>query len=76
MLELDGITLLNKINEILFKKNKASISDCYDHPEYLNDALKNLYGDGYKAVVEKIKKHLEEFMYQEQISKFIEKIAA
>ena len=75
-MELDGITLLNKVIEILFKKHNASIPDCYDHPEYLNEALKNLYGDGYKVVVEKIKKQLGEFAYQEPISEFIEKISA
>ena len=76
ILELDGVTLLDKVKEFLFKKNNAGIPDCYDHPEYLNVALKNLYGEGYKVVVEKIKKQLEEFSYQEQISEFIEKIAA
>lgn len=76
ILELDGITLLEKVNGILFKKNNASIPDCYDHPEYLNEALKNLYGDGYMVVVEKIKNQLIELPYQEQVSEFIEKIAA
>lgn len=76
IIEIDGIPLLDKVTENLFKKHNASIPDCYDHPEYLNEALKKLFGDGYKVVVEKIRKQLEEFAYQKQISEFIEKIAA
>ena len=75
-MDLDGITLLNKVIEILSRKHKASIPDCYDHPEYLNEALKSLYGDGYKVVVEKIKKQLGEFAYKEPVSEFMEKISA
>ena len=74
MLEIDGTPLLDKLIEILFKKHKANIPDCYDHPEYLNEALKELFGDGYKPVVKKIKKQLEEFTYEKQISEFIVKI--
>jgi hypothetical protein len=58
------------------KKYKASIADCYEYPKYLNEVLKNLYGDGYKDVVKKIKKQLGEFASQEQISEFIVKISA
>jgi len=76
ILEIDGLPLLDKVTEILFKNHNANIPDCYDHPEYLNEALKKIFGDGYKVVVEKIKKQLDEFAYQNQISEFIEKIAA
>ena len=75
-MELDGKTLLDKVIEILFRKHNANIPDCYDHPEYLNEVLKSLYGEGYKVVVETIKNHLKEFADQEPISEFIEKIAA
>lgn len=75
ILEIDGTPLLDKLIEILFKKHKASIPDCYNHPEYLNEALKEMFGDGYKAVVEKIKKQLEEFEYEKKISEFMMKIS-
>ncbi len=76
ILDLDGRTLLDKVTGILYKKHKAYLPDCFEHPEYLNEALRSLYGDGYKVVVEKINKQLEEFAYQKQISEFLEKIAA
>lgn len=75
ILEIDGTHLLDKLTEILLKKHQASIPDCYEHPEFLNEALKELFGDGYKPIVEKIKKQLEDFAYEKQISEFIVKIS-
>ena len=75
ILELDGTSLYDKLVEILFKKHKANVPDCYEHPEYLNEALKEMFGDAYKPVIEKIKKELDEFLEDKQISNFIVKIS-
>lgn len=75
ILELDGTSLYDKLIEILYKKHKASVPDCYEHPEYLNEALKEMFGDAYKPVVAKIKEQLDEFVEDKQISNFLVKIS-
>ena len=72
-------TLLNlgiycKVTEELKKKHHCNLDDCYEHPEYLNTILKDLYGDAYKAVIKSINKQLEAFSYHAQITKFLQVI--
>ena len=74
LLEIGGATLLDNTNDLLLKNYQCSISDCYEHPEYLNKVLKGLMGNSYTKVVRTIKKQLDEFAYQEPILAFIEKI--
>ena len=48
-----GKEMYNKIVHDLYQKYHSYIPDCYDHPEYLNEILKDLYGNAYKVIVEK-----------------------
>ncbi len=73
LLEMGGATLLDKVADLLLKNHQSSISDCYDHPEYIKMVLKKLFGNN-TDIVQSIKKQLDEFAYQEPISAFIEKI--
>jgi hypothetical protein len=63
LLEMGGATLLDKVADLLLKNYQSSISDCYDHPEYLNMVLK-LFGNN-NNIAQSIKKQLDEFAYQE-----------
>ena len=47
---------LEQVIERLSEKYHCQIFDCYENPQYLNQILKDLYGNSYKAVVEKIQK--------------------
>ena len=60
-----------KVIEELRKRHRCHLDDCYDHPEYLNTILKDLYGDSYKHVIKSINKQLEEFSYHGSISRFL-----
>jgi len=56
----------------LSKKYHCYLTDCYEHPEYLNEILKGLYGDAHHVFVERIKKELQEFTYKKSIERFLE----
>ncbi len=75
LLEVGGTTLLDKVADLLFKNYQSSISDCYDHPEYLNMVLKKLFGNN-TDIAQSIKKQLDEFVYQEPIAEFLVKLSA
>ena len=75
LLQMGGVTLLDKISNLLFKEYKSYIPDCYEHPEYLNKILKKLFGNSYTDIVQSIRKELDDFANQKPISNFLEKIA-
>jgi hypothetical protein len=52
------------------------LPDCYEHPEYLNNALEKLYGNACSAITESITEQLEQISYQPQITRFVEVISA
>jgi len=66
--------IYHKVAEELKKRHRCQLDDCYEHPEYLNAILKDLYSNSYKHVIKSINKHLEEFSYQESISRFVKVI--
>ncbi|TSA17667.1 MAG: hypothetical protein D4R72_04110 [Nitrosopumilales archaeon] len=66
-----GKETYDKVVHDLYQKYYCYLPDCYDHPEYLNEILKDLYGNAHNVVVEKINKQLEEFSYHKSISYFV-----
>ena len=71
-----GEPVYEQVSTMLSKNYHSDISDCYEHPEYLSTILKHIFGKSYVGIVESIRKELDEFAYQEQISAFIAKISA
>ena len=65
----------DKVVHELYKKHHCYLPDCYEHPEYLNDVLKGLYGNAHNVIVGKIKKQLEEFSYQQPVERFLKVIS-
>ena len=65
----------DKVVHELYERYHSYFQDCYDHPEYLSEILKQLYGNAGKVAVESIKKQLEEFSYHQPIARFLEVIA-
>jgi hypothetical protein len=66
--------LYEKVVTILKKEYNCYLPDCYEHPEYLTEILKRLYGTAFHTIVVSINKQLEEFTYNKPISKFLEVI--
>lgn len=66
-----GEPTYNKVVENLYREYHCDLADSYEHPEYLNAILKQLFGNAHMVVVESIKKHLEKFNEQKPIQEFL-----
>lgn len=73
LLKISNSTLEN-VEAKLHNEYNCTISDCYEHPEYLTNVLKDLFGIAYRQVVKDVSVYLEEFAYQRSIAEFLEKI--
>ena len=62
----------SKVVEQLGKTYNCYLPDCYEHPQYINAILKDLYGNSYYKIVESIGKKLEEFSYRVPAKKFLQ----
>jgi len=69
-----GKPALEKVISKLDKEYHCYLPDCYEHPEYLDRILKQLYGNASKVISESITRQLEEFNYQKPIEKFLQVI--
>ena len=69
-----SMNTLEKIQTELQQKYKCSISECYEHPEYLSNVLKDLFGNSHNEIVKNVTEYLDEFAYQRPISEFLDKI--
>ncbi len=49
----------------------CTISDCYEHPEYLRNVLKDVYKGDYNSIIEEIKLTLGELAKVKTIADFI-----
>ncbi|HYL65622.1 MAG TPA: hypothetical protein VEU72_00545 [Nitrosopumilaceae archaeon] len=67
-----GKSTYDNVLEILNTEYHCYLPDCYEHPEYLNKILSELYDN--IGIVESITKQLEEFNYHEPINKFLKVI--
>ena len=57
-----GKPVLEKVSNKLQKEYKCYIPDCYDHPEYLENVIKSLYGNAYRTILDEIKNELVEYL--------------
>jgi len=70
-----GKPTYDKVTDMLYKDYNCYLPDCYEHPEYLNETLKKLFGNSYHVIVESIYKQLEEFMYKKPVERFLKIIS-
>jgi hypothetical protein len=69
-----GKPVYDKVTRRLYTKYHCYLSDCYDHPEYLDEVLKKLFGNSSRVMVESISRQLEEFNNYDKIKRFLEAI--
>ncbi len=72
---LIGEPTYDKVIEILNKEYHCYLTDCYEHPEYLSEILKKLYGNAHKEIIKSIHKKLEEFSHKEPVERFLQVIS-
>jgi hypothetical protein len=70
-----GKPTYDNVLKILNTEYHCYLPDCYDHPEYLDEILKKLYGNAGKVIVESISRQLEEFSYYKPIKKLLQVIS-
>jgi len=66
-----GKPVYEKVIETLYKEYHCYLPDCYEHPEYLNEILKRLYGNAHDIIVKSIKNQLDEFSNHRHIARFL-----
>lgn len=66
-----GTPVLDEVARALYDNYKCHIPDCADHPEYLKEVLKELYGKSYSNITKLIHKQLNEFASQQPIEEFL-----
>ena len=65
-----------EVTRLLNEKYNTTLSDCYEHPLYLRDTLKELYGGSYKFLVSSIREKLSDFPDHLEISKFLDALSS
>jgi hypothetical protein len=69
-----GKPVLDKVTNELYKKYQCYLPDCYDHPEYLEDILKSVFGSSYHTIVHAITVELQDHMSDKGIEVLIKTI--
>ena len=70
-----GKPALEKVTKRLYEEYQCYLSDCYERPEILSKVLKDLYGKSYTAIVQSIRKELDDFVEQKSIKAFLKVIS-
>jgi len=70
-----GKPVLDAFTKKLYKNYNCYVPDCSDHPEYLIQVLKEMYGNSYKTIISPMIDDLKEFSHQKFISNFIKIIS-
>ncbi len=55
LLQISNVTL-EKVEKKIRDEYNCTLSECYEHPEYLNKVLKDLFGKSYLEIVKSIHK--------------------
>ena len=67
-------TVLEVVSNRLKQDYNAYLPDCYEHPEYLNRILKDLFGGAHLIITNSIQKHLKSSQNEKPIKEFLIKI--
>ena len=71
VLERIGKPVLEQVSSRIYSKYNCYLIECYDHPEYLVDVLKELFGAAYKDIIETIEENVEDYEPEEPIRGFL-----
>jgi hypothetical protein len=57
---------LDNIQSRLSQEYKCSIQDCYEHPEYMDKVLKDMFGPAYHGVILDVNRYLMNLLTRDQ----------
>ena len=69
-----GKPMLDKVANRLYKEYHCYIPECYEHPDYLNNVLKSIFGNSYFTISEAIKSELKEHLEDKVVLKLVNTI--
>lgn len=58
-----GKPLYDQVCVLLYSKYRAFMPQCFEHPEYLKNVLREIYGKASDTIMQNIIKQLEEYEY-------------
>jgi hypothetical protein len=70
-----GQPVYDEVVEFLEEEYNCYLPDCYEHPEYLSEAIKKLYGNAHLQIIKSINEELKEFSYTKPVERFLEVIS-
>ena len=70
-----GQPVYEKTIKQLSKDFNCYLPECYEYPENLNKVLKEIFGNAHIAIVDEIKKELNEYAIEKPIEVFITAIS-
>ena len=70
-----GQPVYDKTIKQLSKDYNCYLPECYEHPTYLNNVLKKIFGNAYVSVVDAIKEELNERIIEKPIEHFVTAIS-
>jgi len=71
-----GKPILDKVANRLYMEYQCYIPDCYEHPDYLNNVLRSIFGNSYFTIAEAIKLELNEHLEDKAVLKLINTIGS
>ena len=74
LVKVGGSIVLDAVSDKIFEKHQCHMPDCYEHPEYLNSVLVDMYIPMHHMIVRLIRNQLEEFSYKKEIHNFLEEL--
>ena len=66
--------MLDKVAAKLYKEYHCYIHDCYEHPDYLNNVLRSVFGNSYVTIAKSIKLELIEHLEDKAVLRLINTI--
>ena len=61
----------DQVLQALYREYHCTWADCYEHPEYLKEILKQAFGGAHVHIVKSIKNQLDEFDEHKPIKEFL-----
>jgi len=69
-----GLDVYNEVLSRLENNYHCNYSECYQHPEYLNKILGEIFGNSHVAILKEIQSKLEEFNSNQLLENFLKSI--
>lgn len=66
-----GQSAVDEVGSRLYEKHGCYFSDCLEHPEYLSEILREIFGSSHVTIVQSIRERLAEFEDQQPFSHFL-----